>query len=129
MNNENSKRALHRLSRRDFLRGSALATSAALAALVTGARGAMPDPQAAPKRIYLAPDDHTDYYWTADGATYQQAFLDMLDYYLDQCDSTAGEPPEHQSRWNCDGSRLPHPWCAICKSVGRAVFSCRTRAN
>ena len=91
-------------SRRDFYRSSAFVASAALAAIVTGARGAMPDPQANPKRIYLAPDDHTDYYWTAGGATFQQAFLDMLDYYLDRCDSPADEPPEHQSRWNCDGS-------------------------
>jgi alpha-mannosidase len=32
------------------------------------------------------------------------AFLEMLDYYLGLADSTAGEAPEYQSRWNCDGS-------------------------
>ena len=57
-----------------------------------------------PKRIYIAPDDHTDYIWTADEQTYQEAFLEMLDYYLDQADATADEPPDFQSRWNCDGS-------------------------
>ncbi len=56
------------------------------------------------KRIYIAPDDHTDYMWTAGEAEYQQAFLEMLDYYLDLVDATEGEDVEHQSRWNCDGS-------------------------
>lgn len=56
------------------------------------------------RRIYIAPDDHTDYLWTADEATYRQAFLDMLDYYLDQADATANEPPQYQARFNVDGS-------------------------
>ncbi len=56
------------------------------------------------KRIYIAPDDHTDYVWSADEATYKQAFLDMLDYYLDQADATASSSPEYQGRWNTDGS-------------------------
>ncbi|MEK7403567.1 MAG: glycosyl hydrolase-related protein [Acidobacteriota bacterium] len=60
--------------------------------------------QEAPKRVYLAPDDHTDYMWTADEATYRQAFLEMLDYYLAQADQTAKAPADYQSRWNCDGS-------------------------
>lgn len=60
--------------------------------------------QEEPRRIYLAPDDHTDYFWSADDETYRKAFLEMLDYYLDQADATASNPPEHQSRWNCDGS-------------------------
>ena len=56
------------------------------------------------KRVYIAPDDHTDYWWSATEDTYRAAFLDTLDYYLDLADATAGNPPEHQSRWNCDGS-------------------------
>lgn len=56
------------------------------------------------RRFYLAPDDHTDYYWTADGNTYRQAFLTMSDYYLDRMDATVGNPPDTQMRWNCDGS-------------------------
>jgi alpha-mannosidase len=58
----------------------------------------------AQRRFYIAPDDHTDYYWTADGDTYRQAFLTMIDYYLDRMDATAGNPPDTQMRWNCDGS-------------------------
>lgn len=60
--------------------------------------------QVSPKRIYLAPDDHTDYFWTATGDQYRQAFLEMIDYYLDRADATMANPADHQSRWNCDGS-------------------------
>ena len=56
------------------------------------------------KRIYLACDDHTDYMWTADEKTYRQAFLRMLDYYLDLADQTANNPSDFQSRFVCDGS-------------------------
>ena len=56
------------------------------------------------KRIYIAPDDHTDLFWTADLETYDQAFLIMLDYYIDLSYNTRHEPHIHQSRWNCDGS-------------------------
>jgi alpha-mannosidase len=50
------------------------------------------------KRIYLAPDDHTDYMWTADEETYRKAFLETLDYYLDQADA------DPRARWNTDGA-------------------------
>ena len=56
------------------------------------------------RRFYMAPDDHTDYYWTADGNTYRQAFLTMTDYYLDKMDATQSNPSDTQMRWNCDGS-------------------------
>jgi len=56
------------------------------------------------KRIYLANDDHTDYMWTMDEEGYRRAFLEMLDYYLNQIDATKGNPPAHQGRWNCDGN-------------------------
>lgn len=59
---------------------------------------------AAQKRFYIAPDDHTDYYWSADGAAYRQAFLTMTDYYLDKMDATQSNPSDTQMRWNCDGS-------------------------
>ena len=58
----------------------------------------------AQKRIYIAPDDHTDYMWTGNEAQYQSAFLTMTDYYLDQMDLTAGNPSQFQARWNADGS-------------------------
>ena len=56
------------------------------------------------RRIYIAPDDHTDYMWTGDEETYRQSFIKMLDYYLDLADKTKNEPPEFQSRWHADGS-------------------------
>ncbi|MFO7669995.1 MAG: glycosyl hydrolase-related protein [Bacteroidales bacterium] len=56
------------------------------------------------KKIYIAPDCHTDYYWTADSAEYSQAFLQMLDYYIDLNEKTAHHPYNLQSKWNCDGS-------------------------
>ncbi len=56
------------------------------------------------KRVYLANDDHTDYMWTGDEATYRVAIPQMLDYYLDLADGTASNAPEHQSRFAADGS-------------------------
>ncbi|MFN8377203.1 MAG: glycoside hydrolase [Anaerolineae bacterium] len=56
------------------------------------------------KRIYLAPDDHTDLFWTANDASYREAFVRMIDYYLDLADETENLPVDFQSRWNCDGS-------------------------
>ena len=56
------------------------------------------------RKIYIAPDDHTDYFWTADDVTYRAAFLETIDYYLDQIDKTEDEPSDFQARWNCDGS-------------------------
>ncbi len=61
----------------------------------------LPGPQ---KRIYLANDDHTDYMWTADVPAFRDAFLAMLDYYLDLADSTAGKAEEFRSRFNPDGT-------------------------
>ncbi|NDJ85668.1 MAG: glycoside hydrolase [Chloroflexi bacterium] len=89
------------LSRRGFLRSIAgIVAGYLLPWLPSGTGQAQDDP----KRIYIAPDDHTDYFWTADEDGYRQAFIEMLDYYLDLADTTENEPPEFQSRWNCDGS-------------------------
>jgi alpha-mannosidase len=85
-----------KVSRREMLKSSM--------ALLAGMRlGGWRIAQIDRKRLYIAPDDHTDYFWTADEDTYRQAFLDMLDYYLDLADETEDNPTEHQSRWNCDG--------------------------
>jgi alpha-mannosidase len=59
---------------------------------------------AQPKKIYLALDDHTDYVWTADEETYRQAFLEMIDFYVDQAEKTKSEAPEFQSRFHVGGS-------------------------
>jgi alpha-mannosidase len=56
------------------------------------------------KKIYLAPDDHTDYMWSSNEDGYKQAFLETLDYYIKLNDSTANSPYPYQSKWNCDGS-------------------------
>lgn len=56
------------------------------------------------QRIYLAPDDHTDYMWTGNEEAYRRSFVKMLDYYLDLADKTAKRPSELQSRWHADGS-------------------------
>ncbi len=57
-------------------------------------------------RFYIANDDHTDYVWTADEATYKGVMLSTLDNYLVQIDSSirAGLPFEYQSKFNCDGN-------------------------
>ncbi len=58
----------------------------------------------AQKRFYIAPDDHTDYFWVADDVAYRQAFLTMIDYYLNKMDATQSNPSDTQMRWSCDGS-------------------------
>ena len=60
----------------------------------------------AQKRIYIGVDDHTDYFWSADEDQYRQAFVETLDFYLDQADQsiTAGDSAIHQGRFNTDGS-------------------------
>jgi len=42
--------------------------------------------------------------WTGDEETYRNAFVEMIDYYLNLADKTASNPPEHRSRWHCDGA-------------------------
>ena len=39
------------------------------------AAGETATPTVEPKRIYIAPDDHDDYMWTADQTTYEQAWV------------------------------------------------------
>jgi alpha-mannosidase len=71
-----------------------------LAALVVVSASA----HAQQKRIYIAPDDHTDYFWSGDDVTYRRAFLRMLDFQLALVDQTRGEPEDYQARYACDGS-------------------------
>ena len=86
------------IDRRRFLRR--IGGAAAMAALAEH----LPAADEAPLRIYIAVDDHTDYLWSADAETYHKAFVEMIDYYLDQADRTAADPPEYQGRFCCDGS-------------------------
>jgi alpha-mannosidase len=93
------------ISRRGFLRGGVAAAIGVWVVRIDRALGApLARLQGNPKRIYLAPDDHTDYFWSGNEDQYRQWFLQMLDYYLDRADDTAGKPSQYQSRWNCDGS-------------------------
>ncbi|NTU56949.1 MAG: glycoside hydrolase, partial [Anaerolineales bacterium] len=93
------------LTRRDFLQtGVVLLSGAVLPGFLADLGAGGLAQEFTGKRIYIAPDDHTDLFWTADLPAYEQAFIDMLDYYLDLADRTQNESPEFQSRWNCDGS-------------------------
>jgi alpha-mannosidase len=93
------------LTRRQFLQsGMVLLSGALLPRFLADLSAAGIAQQFSGKRIYIAPDDHTDLFWSADLPAYEQAFLNMLDYYLDLADRTQNDPPEFQSRWNCDGS-------------------------
>jgi alpha-mannosidase len=59
---------------------------------------------AAPVRIYLANDDHTDFMWTADAETYAKVFVEMLDFHLQLADETATNAPPYRNRFNADGN-------------------------
>jgi alpha-mannosidase len=56
------------------------------------------------KKLYISNDDHTDYMWTGNESQYREAFIKMLDFYIDQSDKTAALPSPYQSRFNCDGT-------------------------
>ena len=58
----------------------------------------------AQKRIYIAPDDHTDYMWSGNEATYAKVLGDMSDFYLNEMDATATQPSALQMKWSADGS-------------------------
>ncbi|MBX7137053.1 MAG: glycoside hydrolase [Oligoflexia bacterium] len=65
----------------------------------------LPSAAAQQKRIYIANDDHTDYMWTGNEANYQTWFIETLQYYMNQIDSTATEPNlDARSKYNVDGS-------------------------
>lgn len=88
-------------------RGEAATARRGLGNAVIGVVAACGLAVAAPAQVtevFLAPDDHTDYFWTADDATYRDWFGLMIDYYLDLADATDAAAPDLQSRWNLDGS-------------------------
>jgi alpha-mannosidase len=58
----------------------------------------------AAKRIYIANDDHTDYFWSGDDVQYRNAFLTMLDYYMGRAEATASAPSDQRARFNMDGN-------------------------
>lgn len=92
------------LTRREMLKGSLAALTSLYLGRLTSSPLVGMSTHLDAKRIYIAPDDHTDYLWVADEETYRRVFVEMLDYYLNLTDATSNEPSIHQSRWNCDGS-------------------------
>ena len=56
------------------------------------------------KQLYISNDDHTDYMWTGNEAQYREAFINMLDFYIAQSDSTSALPSPYQGRFNADGT-------------------------
>ncbi len=59
---------------------------------------------AEPRRLYLANDDHTDYMWLADEATYDRVFQEQIDFNLRLTARTMENPAPFQHRFNLDGS-------------------------
>lgn len=59
---------------------------------------------AEPTRIYIGNDDHTDYMWATDAETYDDIFVDMLDFHLGLTEQTLGKPSPFRNRFNTDGS-------------------------
>jgi alpha-mannosidase len=59
---------------------------------------------AAQSRLYLANDDHTDYMWTANETTYDSAFVNMIDSWMANNNATNTNPPDYQTKFNCDGT-------------------------
>jgi alpha-mannosidase len=57
-------------------------------------------------RIYIAPDDHTDFIWSATEAEYEKYFVDMLDYHVARADEDIrnGVPVNYQNRFTVDGA-------------------------
>jgi alpha-mannosidase len=58
----------------------------------------------AQSRLYLASDDHTDYMWTAAEATYDSAFIKMIDSWIASNNATSTNPADYQTKFNCDGT-------------------------
>ena len=56
------------------------------------------------RHIYLANDNHTDYFWSANEDDYQDVAINEIDYYLDLANSTANLASPFQSRYNLDGA-------------------------
>ena len=52
--------------------------------------------------LYIANDDHTAYFWTADDDSYREAFVRQQDYYIGLMETQNDtHPPASQHRYNC----------------------------
>jgi alpha-mannosidase len=54
--------------------------------------------------LYIAHDDHTDYFWEGTADTYVTVLHDILVENLNRIDATISEPLAHQHKFNCDGT-------------------------
>jgi alpha-mannosidase len=52
--------------------------------------------------VYIMNDNHTDYGWNATTDVYDEAMAAEIDYYLNQIEQFANEPPETQARFSAD---------------------------
>jgi len=75
-----------------------------IALFAAGSMIALPPAIGQNKRIYVAPDDHTDYLWSASEAQYRDYFPRALDAYLDEIDAHQNNPADFQAKWNTDGT-------------------------
>ena len=55
-------------------------------------------------RLYLSNDDHTDYMWSADEATYDTLFTNMIDAWIANNNATNTNPADYQTKFNLDGT-------------------------
>lgn len=62
------------------------------------------------KHIYLANDNHTDYYWTGNAEAYDTVAIQEIDFYLDLADATDSSPSPYQNRYNLDGAWYVHAY-------------------
>jgi alpha-mannosidase len=70
----------------------------------------------AQKKLYIANDDHTDFFLTRDSSAYATGFVHMLDRWMQlNDDSKAANPgnPNLHVKWTCDGSY----WVSIYEKV------------
>jgi alpha-mannosidase len=93
--------AAHNLPRRE---GAVARARPARPVSTRTATPAAPQATAAPRVIYIANDDHSDYLWSGNDVTYRSVFTNTLDYYMNQIEATADNQPGLRGRFNCDGS-------------------------
>jgi alpha-mannosidase len=60
--------------------------------------------QAGVMHLYIAHDDHTDYFWEGTADTYVNVLHEILVENLNRIDATISEPLAHQHKFNCDGT-------------------------
>lgn len=58
----------------------------------------------AQSRLYLSNDNHTDYMWSGNEATYDTAFVTMIDAWMANNNATNSKPADYQTKFNCDGT-------------------------